>query len=127
MAREVVHDHEVAGAQLRNEDLLDVGLEGVAADRSAEDEGGDHAARREAGDEGRRLPVSVRKAHAQPFAARAATVGPHHVGLRPGLVDEHQALGIEIGLAIEPGPSSPQDVRALLLGGVRCLFLRVMR
>ena len=40
----------------------------------------------------------------------------------PGLVDEHQPAGIEIGLALEPGPAARGDVRALLLGGVRGFF-----
>ena len=52
---------------------------------------------------------------------------PRHIGLRPGLVDEDQPLGIEIRLAIEPGPAPPQDVGTVLLAGVRRLFLRVMR
>lgn len=42
-----------------------------------------------------------------------------------GLVDEHEALGIEIELAVEPGLALLQDVGPLLLGRVRGLFLRV--
>jgi hypothetical protein len=49
-----------------------------------------------------------------------------HVGAGPGLVDEHQAVGIEVELTLEPGPALAQDVGPLLLGGVRGLFLRVM-
>lgn len=50
-----------------------------------------------------------------------------HGGGGPGLVDEHQALRIEIGLAIEPGPALPQDAGAVLLDRVAGLFFRVMR
>lgn len=39
-----------------------------------------------------------------------------------GLVDEDQAFGIEVELAIEPLFPAPQDIGAVLLGGVRCLF-----
>ena len=44
----------------------------------------------------------------------------------PGLVDEHQPVRIEIELALEPVLAPLQDVGAVLLGGVRRLFLRVI-
>ena len=71
--------------------------------------------------------MAVRHADPQALAARGAAVGAGHVGRRPGLVDEDQALGIEIGLALEPGLAPLQDVGAVLLAGVRGLFLRVIR
>jgi hypothetical protein len=43
VAREVVHDDDVAGAQLRDENLLGVDLEGIAVDRAIEHERGDEA------------------------------------------------------------------------------------
>ena len=49
-----------------------------------------------------------------------------HLGRSPGLIDEHQALGIEIELGFEPGFASPYDVGTLLLRGVGGLFLRVI-
>ncbi len=70
--------------------------------------------------------MAVRKAQAQPLATPAAPVGPGHVGLRPGLVDEDQAIGVEIELPLEPGLPLLQDVRPVLLAGVPGLFLRVM-
>jgi hypothetical protein len=109
-----------------NEDALDIGLEGVAMDWAVEYEGGDHAARGQAGDESGCFPVAVRDADTQAFAAAAAAVGASHVGRSPGLVDEDQAFGIKIELAFEPGLAPLQDVGALLLGRVRRLFLRVM-
>ena len=44
---------------------------------------------------------------------------------RPGLVDEHELPGIEIGLGVEPRPALSQDVRAVLLDRVPGLFFRV--
>jgi hypothetical protein len=44
MAREVINDDDVAGAEFPNEDLLDIGLEGIAVDRTVEHEGRDEAA-----------------------------------------------------------------------------------
>jgi hypothetical protein len=51
------------------------------------------------GDEHRRLPMAVRRLGVEPLAAPAASMGGRHVGLRPGLIDEHEALGIELLLA----------------------------
>jgi hypothetical protein len=49
-----------------------------------------------------------------------------HVGGRPRLIDEDQALGIEIELAIEPALALPQDVGSVLLDSMASLLLRVM-
>ena len=62
----------------------------------------------------------------QALALRTAAMAAIHVGGRPGLVDEHEPLGIEIGLCLEPVPALPQDVRAVLLDRVAGLFFRVM-
>ena len=48
VAREIVHDHRIALAQLWDEDLLDIGLEGDAVDRAVRDERRDEAAQRQA-------------------------------------------------------------------------------
>lgn len=66
--------------------------------------------------------MAVREAHPQPFALAAAAMATSHVGRRPGLVDEHQPLGIEVELAIEPGLALRQNVRTVLLAGVAALY-----
>ena len=109
-----------------NEDALDIGVEGVAIDWAVEHEGRDHATGGQAGDESRRFPVAMRDADAQAFAAAAAAVGARHFGRSPSLVDEDQTFGIKVKLAFEPGLAPLQNVGAVLLGGVRGLFLRVM-
>ncbi len=45
-----------------------------------------------------------------------------HVGGGPGLVDEDEALGIEVELTVEPGFTALQDVGPVLFGSVRGLF-----
>jgi hypothetical protein len=79
VAGQVVHD-DVALSQFRDQKALDVSLEGAAVDRTVEDERRDHAPRRQAGDECRRLPLAAGDADAQSFAAAAAAVRPGHVG-----------------------------------------------
>ena len=49
-----------------------------------------------------------------------------HVRGGPRLVDEDQALGIEIELAVEPALALRQDVGSVLLDSMASLFLRVM-
>lgn len=80
VAGEVVHDDQVAGAQFGNEDLFDLGLEGVAIDRAAQHEGRDHAPSGQPGDEGRGVPAAVVHRHAQARAPRRPAMAGRHVG-----------------------------------------------
>ena len=70
--------------------------------------------------------MAVREAHPQPLALRAAAMAAGHVGRSPGLIDEHEPLGIEVELAFEPVMPLPQDVGTVLLDRVAGLFLRVI-
>ncbi|TIO27824.1 MAG: hypothetical protein E5X96_08245, partial [Mesorhizobium sp.] len=60
------------------------------------------------------------------LAARRATPQPCHLRIEPAFVDEDQTAWIEIELPFEPFFPRRQNVRTLLLGGVRRLFLYVM-
>ena len=71
--------------------------------------------------------MAVRDSGAQSLTARCPATGAGHVGRGPGLVDEHQAIRIEVELALEPFPAARQDVGALLFGCVRRLFFSVIR
>ena len=72
---QIVHHDDVALAQFRRQDALDIILEGEPVDRTVEHERRDHAACGQAGDEGCRFPVAVRNADAEALAAAAAAVG----------------------------------------------------
>ena len=76
VAAEVVHDDDVAGPDLRNEYLIDVGLEGRAVDRPVEHHWRDHAGVAQGSDEGGRLPVPMRDGRAQVLASKCP---PNHV------------------------------------------------
>lgn len=47
-----------------------------------------------------------------------------HIGRGPDLVDENEALGIEVDLPVEPFLALLQNVGAILLDGMASLFLR---
>src|SRR3954453_11939678 len=61
----------------------------------------------------------------QPQAARTPAIAARHIRGGPGLVDEDQALGIESGLAADEHAPGLGDIRAVLLGRVQGVFLRV--
>jgi hypothetical protein len=65
-------------------------------------------------------------AHTQALAFGAAAMAAGHVGGGPGFIDEHEALRVQIDLAIEPVVPLLQDVGAVLLDCMSSLFLRVM-
>ena len=56
--------------------------------------------------------MSVRNADPKTLTSRSATVTARNVGGGPGLVDEDQALGVEIELPFEPGLALLRDVGA---------------
>jgi hypothetical protein len=49
-----------------------------------------------------------------------------HVGRGPSFVDEDEAVGVEVELAVDPRLAARQDVGPILLAGVGRLFLRVI-
>jgi hypothetical protein len=56
------------------------------------------------------------------LAPRRPAMAPRHLGRGAGLVDEDQPLGLQIGLGFEPGLPATENVRPLLLAGVRGFF-----
>lgn len=122
MTAKVVHDDDVAGRQGGDQDLLDIGQEPLAVDRSVQDEGGGDLVAAQGGQEGHGFPVAVRDLGHQPLAAGATAVGAGHVGLGPGLVDEDQAARIKPGLMALPARPLPGHVRTVLLGAEQAFF-----
>ena len=123
---QVVHDHDVAGRECRDQEPLDIGLEPVAVDRPVHHHRRDHAASAQTRDQCRGFSVAMRIAHAQALAPAAPAMAARHVGRRPRLIDEHQFLGGQIELPVEPVPAPLQDVGAVLLGRVPGLFFTEM-
>ena len=66
--------------------------------------------------------MAERYAGAQALAAPAAAMAARHVGAGPGFIDEHQSLGVEVELAVEPLLASLQDVGTVLFARVAGLF-----
>jgi hypothetical protein len=122
VGRQIVHDHDVTGPKLGRENLLRIGQEGCTIHRSIEQHRRRQAVQAQAGGEGGRLPVAVGNGRPAALAAwRPAAQASHLCGCC-GLIDEDQPRWVRVELAVEPGYAAAQDIRALLLGGVRRLL-----
>lgn len=123
---EIVHHHNVARRELRNEHLLDMGFEGDEVDGAIEHHRRDHAGAAQPSDEGGGFPVAMRNECPQALTRPAAAMTRGHVGGGlgggPGFVDEDERVGIQIVLGREPVPVPLQDVGPLLLGHMGGLF-----
>ena len=71
--------------------------------------------------------MPVRHGDPAALAARSTTIAACHLGRSGRLVEEDQAIRIEIGLTLEPVFARGLHIRPLLLGRVDSPFLRVMR
>ena len=125
MGAEIVHDHEIIGAQRRHQNLFDVGEEQLAVDRAVI-----HARRyqpviAQAGNEGRCFPMPMRNGRDHALASCSAAKQSGHVGLDPGLVDEDQPPRLQPGLLLAPVSAGRGNVGAILLGRTERLFLNV--
>ena len=123
---QIVHNDDVAFRECGNETLLHPFLERGGVDRPIESLLRHEAAKAQAGDERDRLVMAVRNGGAQPSPAPTTSAFARQIGGGAGLVDEDELRRIEIELAREPVPALLQNVRALLLLGMRGLFLKVI-
>src|SRR5690606_2836249 len=111
---------------LGDQHLLDVGQERRAVHGPVEHHGRGQAGQSQAGGECRGLPMAVRHARPATLSPAGTTSQAGHLRTGSGLVNEDQPLRIEVDLTVEPGAPSREDVRTLLLRGVRRLFLYVI-
>ena len=110
------------GLSTWHELLLDIGAEALAVDRSVEDARRGEPVAAQRAEEGQRAPVAVRGEAAQALALGPPAAQRRHVGLDPGLVDEHQSPRVETGLPGAPALSPARDVGAGLLKGEQRFF-----
>ena len=125
VARQIVEDDDIAGLELGNKELLDLGAELLAVDRPVERARRDETVLPQRADEGRRLPVPPRNRADEALAARASAIEPRHLGRGAGLIDKHQIVRSPFGLLRPPLLASFRYVGAILLCGALRLFLSV--
>jgi hypothetical protein len=105
-----------------HQELLDIGAKAGAVDWPVDDTGRGDAIVAQRRYKRQRAPTALRHLGDQAGAASAASMAAGHVGLGPGLVDEHQALGVKPALIRLPPDPAASDVGAILLTGVQSFF-----
>ena len=125
MRSEIVEHDDVVGLEGWDQKLLDIGEKALAVDRTVEHAGRVDAVVAQRGEECRGLPFALRDLVDEALAARSPAVEPGHVGLGPGLVDEHQPRNIDALLVASPTRSMARYVRTILLARDERLFLSV--
>lgn len=114
-----------AGADGVEQLLGDPCAEANAVDGTIEDAVRYDAIMSERGHESRGFPVAVRGIIAQAFAAWSPSPDRSHVGLDPGLVNEHQPLRVEPRLPALPALAPAGDIPAGL-SSANSVFLKLM-
>lgn len=122
MAGEVVHDHDIAGRERGHEELLDIIEEARPVDRLIQNAGGIDPVTAQGGEEGHRFPVAIRHFGVKPLALGCPATQRCHVGLGPGLVNEHEPSGIKPPLILLPLLAPPCHLGPELFGGQHAFF-----
>ena len=110
------------GARIGSENLLDIGAEACAIDRSVDDAGRGEPVATQRRQEGEGPPSAERRFGDEAFASGASAMGARHVGFGPGLVDEDKPPRIDRRLTRLPPLTPPGDVRPVLFGGAKAFF-----
>jgi len=123
VAAKIVHDHDIALMQRRNQDFLDIALEAFAVDRPVEQPWRIEAAVPQRRQKGHGLPMAMRHVSFDALALGRPTAQRGHVG--PGLVDEDEVGDVDPAAVLAPLSAPARHIRTLLLGGDQGLFLCV--
>jgi len=100
----VEHDN-LSDLEGRRQELLDIGLEEKGVGGTFDGDGLSHPSPQgDRGDEGLVLSAVSRYLGVSPFSPRSSRPKPRHGGLKAGLVDEHEASGVEAGSQPLPKP-----------------------
>ena len=116
MGGQVIHHHDVAGLERRDQDLIEIGQKRVTIHRPIE-----QAWRGESGNPQRRheragLPVMMRCVIVDARAAAAPAVAPQQIRGDPALIEKHEPGGVHRGGEAAPVRPGRRHVGAMLLG-----------
>jgi len=122
MASKIIHDHDVAFGQCRNEELLYVFEEAGAIDRAIEHARSRYLVSAKRCYERQRIPVTMRRLAQQPLSSGAPASEARHIGLCPCFIDEDQPPWIEGRLQSLPPYAAARNVRSILLAAEQAFF-----
>lgn len=124
VARQIVHDHHITRAKIRNEHLFHKRLEYVSVDGSVYDGRTTYATDSQGSNQCCCFPVAVWCFVDQSLSARRTAAQACHVRFGPGLIDENQAFGVDSRLDSLPSGAAPGYVGTVLLRCVDRFFLK---
>ena len=119
---QVVEHHDGAGAQRRDQDLLNIGEETRVVDGIIEDGRRPQAVQPQRGNHGGGLPVAAGRVIVEPLAARTASVAPQQIGGHSTFVEEHVLPDVMEREPLAPPAPIGGDIRPSLLVGVYRFF-----
>lgn len=122
MGAQVIHEHDIALAQGRREQLFDLGDESGAIHHAVDHVRCCHAVDAQGCDERQCFPMPVRNLGDEPLADRRAAVEADHLRCHGRFVDEDEAFRLQFPLFGLQGDACGSDVRPILLGGVQGFF-----
>ena len=122
MSGQIVDHDDVAFRQAWDQHVVHIDQEGFAVHRPFQNPRRHQPVVAQSGREGGGLPMSPGCLADQAPATATAPMGAHHLGRGPGLVDEHQALGIKACLIGLPALPRRGHVGPFLLGRLQSFF-----
>lgn len=120
--RQVVEDHNIAGPQRWDKDLLDIGEETRLVDRAVENRRCRQPVEPESRDDGVGLPMAARGVIAQPRAPGAAPIAAQQIRRDTAFIQKDVLAHIAERLPPRPPPSFSGDVGPALFVGVYGFF-----
>lgn len=122
VARQVVHDDDVAGRERGHQALLYIIGEALAVDRLIQHAGSVNPVAAKGCEEGHRAPMPIRHFGMEALPAWCPTAQWGHVCLGPSLVDKDETGRIKPPLILFPLRPPSGDPRPELFGGQHAFF-----
>ena len=119
---QVVHDDDVAGFEIRHEDVLDPTQKDRAVHRTIKDQRGNDPVVAQTCGKGRRGPVATGSLGHQALPTPTPSAQRCHIGSRPGLIDKDQLVRLQRMLRALPQPAGKGNIGAVLFTGVQRFF-----
>lgn len=112
VGRQVVEHDGVAGLEGWGERVGHIGAEGLPVHRTVEHPRCGDAVAAQGRRDGGGLPVALTHAHPTALAGRRTSVAAGHGGVGGCFIDEHEAIRIDVELALEPRLARSPYIRA---------------
>ena len=122
VTRQVVHDHDVAGRQRRDQDLLDRGQETRAVNRTVKHGRRGETPDAERGQKRGGMPAAVGRVVGDARAVELPPIATHEIRAHATFIEKHETAGIKAGRRRVPRDPRERDVSAIVFRRAYGLF-----